>query len=404
MILNNIVNRYSIAGLSATLIGNGIGRFAYIALMPALIQSGWFSHQDASYLGAATLIGYIFGAPLASMLVGKLSVSFLIRTAMIISCISYFGCAFEDAPIEVFYVLRTMAGLAGAMLMVLAPPAIIKLHPAKRKSRVSGVVFFGIGLGAMLSGTLVPLLVYFSLQAAWIGMGVIALIAIIISWDTWGKTDNVALGDVSDDGVHHDSFKKMSTQQKTAVFLILSAYTLNAIGYLPHTLFWVDYIARELHYSLFEAGLFWATFGIGAAIGSLFTGYLGDHIGVKRSLVLAFSLKSIAVALPLVSSNPVSLFFSSLIVGVFTPGTVTLISTYTLEAVGYKLHTKAWGLMTLFFAISQGVVGFIMASYTAHSISYKPLFFVSSSVLVISVICIALSNTEQSRQRVMKTA
>ncbi len=76
---NKLLNRSTFAGLAATLVGNGIGRFAYIALMPVLIQSGWFSSEDASILGAATLIGYIFGAPASSFLQRYYSTGTLIR-------------------------------------------------------------------------------------------------------------------------------------------------------------------------------------------------------------------------------------------------------------------------------------------------------------------------------------
>jgi MFS family permease len=106
-----LLNRYSLAGLGATLIGNGIGRFAYIALMPALIQAGWFSPSDASYLGVATLIGYIFGAPAANLLIKYFTLGQLIRVAMLMSSISYLGCALEGAPLMWFYVLRTLAGI-----------------------------------------------------------------------------------------------------------------------------------------------------------------------------------------------------------------------------------------------------------------------------------------------------
>ncbi|MFU7514200.1 YbfB/YjiJ family MFS transporter, partial [Vibrio cholerae] len=155
-----IINRYSLAGLGATLIGNGIGRFAYIALMPALIQAGWFSSSEASLLGVATLIGYIFGAPAVNLLLRYFSVGQLIRTAMLVSSLSYLGCAVQEAPILWFYLLRTLAGIAGAMLMVLAPPVIVRMHKSEVKALISGVVFSGIGLGAMLSGTLIPALIY----------------------------------------------------------------------------------------------------------------------------------------------------------------------------------------------------------------------------------------------------
>ncbi|MDR0770676.1 MAG: MFS transporter [Burkholderiales bacterium] len=51
------LTKLSFAGLSATFVGNGVGRFAYIALMPALIGAGWFTKSEASYLGVATLAG-----------------------------------------------------------------------------------------------------------------------------------------------------------------------------------------------------------------------------------------------------------------------------------------------------------------------------------------------------------
>lgn len=388
MLNKNIVNQDSLAGMGATLIGNGIGRFAYIALMPALIQSGWFSESDASYLGVATLLGYILGAPAANILLRYFSAGQLIRAAMLVSSFSYLSCAMQDAPLSWFYAWRTLAGVAGAMLMVVAPPVIVRKFSSDVKTRVSGVIFSGIGIGAMLSGTLIPILIYFSLISAWIGMGVIALVTTMLTWNAW-KTQH------SSSKAHYidASFSQLSRPKLVSVLLILIAYTFDAVGYLPHTLFWVDYIVRELNMSFTSGGLFWATFGIGAAIGPLITGILGDKLGVKNSLCIAFSLKALGVALPLLSSHPVTLAISSLLVGIFTPGTVTLISTYTLETVGYELHTKAWAGMTLSFAISQGVIGLLMAYYLNHAASYNLLFAISASALALSVVCILSTST-----------
>ena len=41
------------AGMSATLVGIGLARFAYTPLIPALIDAGWFTESQAAYLGAA---------------------------------------------------------------------------------------------------------------------------------------------------------------------------------------------------------------------------------------------------------------------------------------------------------------------------------------------------------------
>ncbi|GLT17013.1 MFS transporter [Vibrio zhanjiangensis] len=391
-----LLNRFSLAGLAATLVGNGIGRFAYIALMPVLIQSGWFSSEDASVLGAATLIGYIFGVPVSSFLLRYYSAGTLIRTSLLLSSFSYLGCALKSAPFEWFLTLRTIAGVSGAVLMVLAPPVIASLHPQEVKARISGVVFSGIGLGAMMSGTIIPLLIGQSIESAWLGMGLIAFLATVLTWNIWSleiKPKQCAKSP--------STFDALSRSERVSVGCVLLAYTFDAIGYLPHTLFWVDYIVRELEMSFSSGGFYWAVFGIGAAMGPIVTGVLGDKFGLKKALIAAFCCKAVGVALPLLSTSEIALFASSLLVGMFTPGTVTLVSTYTLEIVGLHLHTKSWGAMTMAFAIAQGAVGFVMAHYAPQLTSYNALFMISASALVLSVLCVAFTST---KQQVLNTA
>lgn len=345
---HSVVNRQSLAGLGATLVGNGIGRFAYIALIPALIQQHWFSESQASYLGVVTLLGYIFGAPMANVLAVRVSRPTLIRWAMVICTLSYLCCAWSSAPMSWFYLWRTLAGVAGAMLMVLAPPMVVRLHHSSLRTRVSGVVFAGIGLGAMLSGTLIPLLLLLSLESAWLGMGLVSLVVTVLSWSIWSPQPQTQIE------AGGDRLLTLRAGQLGALGLILAAYSCNAIGYLPHTLFWVDFVVRELGMSQFHGGFFWAMFGLGAAIGPLITGQLGDRLGIRTALLLAFGLKGLGVALPLMDTSAAALLMSSVLVGAFTPGTVTLVSTYTLDCVGAARHTKAWSVMTLAFALAQG--------------------------------------------------
>lgn len=385
-----LLNRSTLAGLAATLVGNGIGRFAYIALMPVLIQSGWFSNEETSILGAATLIGYIFGAPAASFLQRYYSTGTLIRASFLLSSFSYLGCALKSAPFEWFLTLRTIAGVFGAVLMVLVPPFIASLYPQELKARVSGVVFSGIGIGAMISGTIIPLLIYQSVESAWLGMGSIAFLATVLTWNAWSLEIKAKPFTNSP-----STFDDLSKRARISLRCLLVAYIFNAIGYLPHTLFWVDYIVRELKMSFSSGGFYWAVFGIGAAIGPIVTGVLGDKLGLKKALLAAFFCKAVGVALPLLNTSVTSLFASSLLVGMFTSGTVTLVSTYTLEIVGTQLHTKSWGAMTMAFAISQGVVGFIMAHYASQLTSYNVLFMISAGALLLSMLCIAFTATKQ---------
>ncbi|HEY0819817.1 MAG TPA: YbfB/YjiJ family MFS transporter [Rhizobacter sp.] len=401
--LQAALNRLSLAGLSATLIGNGIGRFAFIALMPALIDAGWFTKGEASQLSVATLVGYVLGAWACDGLGRRYPAATLLRWSMLLCSVSFFACAFRDAPLAWYYAWRTAAGFCGALLMVLPAPVVLPQHEVTIRGKASGIVFSGIGLGAVLSGLLVPVLIagvgvgviwgdevlplaFRGVEGAWLGMGAICLALTVSAWRQWPPEASAppaatSSGDpLPKEGIPADA--------RLTVWLILAAHGLNAVGYLAHTLFWVDYIVREQGRSLAMGGFMWSVFGVGAAIGPLLTGTLADRFGLRRCLVAGFALKAIAAAMPWWSSSVPALFVSSLVMGIFTPGIVALISAYALETVGAGLHRRAWGLATFSFSIAQAGGGFVMATAAPHLDSYHPLFLASALALLGAIACV----------------
>ena len=390
--IERVFNRLSLAGLSATFVGNGIGRFAFVALMPALIQSGWCSQADASWLGVATLVGYVAGAALSNSLAARFPSAWLLRAAMLVCALSFFACAMEGAGLAWAYAWRTAAGAAGAVLMVLPAPVVLSRHEASIRARTSGVVFSGIGLGAAASGILVPLLIgagaalpFLHLQgltSAWLGLGAICLGLTVLSWHAWPIETPAAPGATAN--------PELPADVKPAVLLILVAHGLNAVGYLAHTMFLPDYVVRELGMPLATGGFFWSMFGLGAAIGPMLAGSLADVFGLKRGLVAGLVLKAFSAILPVWSSSPAALLVSAVLMGICTPGIVALVSAYALERVGPLHHRKAWGMATSSFAIAQAGGGALMAIAATQLQSYHALFCVSAIALLASTMCIAL--------------
>ncbi len=397
------LNRLSLAGLSATLIGNGIGRFAFIALMPALIDAGWFTKGEASQLSVATLLGYVLGAWAADGLGRRYSAATLLRWSMLLCSVSFFACAFRDAPLAWYYLWRTAAGFCGAILMVLPAPVVLPQHDAAIRGRASGIVFSGIGLGAVLSGLLVPALIaglglglvwagdvktlaFRGVEGAWLGMGAICLLLTVSAWRQWPPSAHERPRTAADGSP--PSKEVIPHPARMTVGLILAAHGLNAVGYLAHTLFWVDYIVREQGQSLALGGFMWSMFGVGAAMGPLLTGSLADRFGLRPCLIAGFALKALAAAMPLISSSVPALFVSSLLMGIFTPGIVALVSAYALETVGPALHRRAWGLATFSFSLTQAGGGFLMATAAPHLDSYHPLFVASALALLGAIACV----------------
>ncbi|HAM75254.1 MAG TPA: MFS transporter, partial [Alcanivorax sp.] len=143
---------------SATLVGIGLGRFAYAALLPGVIAAGWLNEADAGYVGAANLLGYLVGAVLASRVSRWFGPTRVIKASVLLVGLGFLASAWA-APVWWFSLWRFVAGVTGAFLMVIAPSLIASQLPESMRKRGTTWIFAGVGLGVLFSATLVPLLI-----------------------------------------------------------------------------------------------------------------------------------------------------------------------------------------------------------------------------------------------------
>lgn len=380
----------AIAGTAAVTVGIGLARFAFIVIMPALVAAGWFTPGETAWLGAANLLGYFVGALTTHRLAHRIAPGHLVRLAMIAATVSFFACAFDLGYIW-FFGWRLVSGVAGAMLMVLASPTVLADTPEALRGRVNGIVFTGVGIGVVIAGFLVPLLAQAGVEQVWLGLGFVSLGMTTLSWRRWRLA---AAAHPAQAATAQD--RAEPPVDRRSITLLLTLYALNAVGFLPHTVFWVDYLVRALGQSLTAGGLNWTVFGFGALLGPVVAGAAADMFGFRRALAAALAIKGAAVAIPLFTVAPGALLASAFIVGALTPGVVTLVSGAALEVVGRAAHRRVWGNLTLAFACSQAAMSSIMAFIFARTGSYNSLFVVAASALAVAaVLPLFLSATKQ---------
>jgi MFS family permease len=388
-----------LCGMAATLTGVGIARFAYVAILPVLVQQGWFGREAAGHLGAANLTGYLLGIGLAALLAGRFPPGWLVRWSMLLCALSLFACAWRGGGMPWFLFWRVVAGACGAVLMVQAPVLILPRVAADRRGRVAGLIFSGVGLGIVAAATVVPNLAVYGLVPAWFGLGGICALLTLASWNYWRVTPPVMPALTPAGSLAGEPGARRAWQGFSGpVMLLCLAYTLNAIGYLPHTLFWADYITRELHQPLAAAGFFWGCFGLGAACGPYLTGMLADRFGLTRTLGVGFTLKALGVALPLVATGTPALLVSSVLVGFFSPGIVGAASSYALEIGGAAQHRRNWTAMNLCFSLAQAGGASAMVALMGGRTSYAVLFWISSAALAVSALCVVAIAVLRRRQ------
>jgi len=184
---------------------------------------------------------------------------------------------------------------------------------------------------------------------------------------------------------------------RLTVALVVMAYGLDAIGFIPHTVFWVDFLARENNLGQAAASFQWALFGVGAALGPFVSGLVVHHLDWHRSLLLAFFVKAFAVLLPVLSMAWVSQTMSSLLVGALTSGLMAIVSGRLAQLVGTRAHQKVWGQATALFALTQAVGGFAMAAVYESIGTASPLFVIGSGVLLFGATLVWLSRRVECR-------
>ena len=375
--------RGTLSGACATLVGIGLARFAYTPLLPAIIDAHWFSPSSSTYLGAANLTGYLAGALLARPLALRIPTPIILRGMMLLATAAFFACAFRSHFVW-FFGWRLASGFSGGALMILAAPTVLPHVPQLRRGLASGAIFAGIGVGIVVSGTLMPLLLRQGLTQAWVGLGVIALILTVIAWPGW---PSAALAPVS------HPYPGKAVQPVTRLRMLYAEYALAALGLVPHMIFLVDFIARGLGQGLDAGAQYWVLFGLGAMVGPILSGHLADRAGYGPALRWAYLMQAVAVALPAFCSGPVCLIVSSVMVGAFTPGIVPLVLGRVHELLPRDpfAQRSGWTAATTSFALSQAVAAYGLSFLFAETGGNHPLLFIIGAGALASALAIDLT-------------
>ncbi|MBS64585.1 YbfB/YjiJ family MFS transporter [Salinisphaera sp.] len=381
-------------GASATFIGIGLERFAYTPLIPALIAHGWFDASAATFLGAANLLGYLLGAVSAQRCSARLGDHRLLALACLLSVLSFVLCA-VSAPFAWFFVWRAVSGVTGGWLMVIGPSIALSSTPPSDRPIIGTLAFMGIGAGALVSALAVPSLLEVGLTLTWLMLGFAVAIAAVI-----GITAHAGLP-AAEPAVPPPqpgaSAPRLERSIVVAVVLVCIAYMGDAIGFVPHTVFWVDFLERDVGLSTTAANTQWAIFGFGALCGPILAARLVGVSGWRNGLAIALLVKAIAVGLPFVAVGLVARSVSSFAVGALVPGVVAITSGRIAALVGAQNHKAFWGKATALFAIGQAASGYAMAGALSVTGDYRTLFLASGVILGAAAAC-ALASGSRSLQ------
>ena len=364
-------------GFAATMMGIGFSRFSFTPMSALMVEKHLLTSQDITIIAAFMMAAYAIGAFAASSLSARFGAVSVVRASFVIVSLGLLAEGIFAAFLPVL-AGRFVMSVAGAVLMVLGPGMILSSIPPERRGFAAGFVFTGIGFGVVIAGALVALIASSPIIMVTLVLFVVALGVTALGWKPWPDQ------------------KPAAPRAKTPVFTygffgLLLAYGLDAIAFIPHSVYLSDFVASELGHGAKTGGAYWAVFGIGGIIGAPGSAWLRKVLGGQLSLELVLALKALFIGVLGFTTDLYFVAISAFVVGALVPGIVMLVSTRTADLVGLDNITYAWGIMTGAFAIGQfaGATGMSLA-YLGLT-KYQPLFAVGGLLEAIGLVALVFS-------------
>lgn len=350
----------AVPGLCATLLGIGLGRFAYTPMMPAMIDAGWLDAPAAARAGAANFTGYLLGALLALWPGSARTLPWAhgAVAASLLACALPAGEHWTAA-------WRLLAGVGGALLMIRAVSACLLSVPLARRPRVSAIAFSGIGLGTVLTALAGAIAGRYGPAVGWVAISLAGAVAAAVGWWTGRRLPAPTAATAVD---------RQDPVARLPVWLTVGAYALLAVAVTPHALLWVEHMVRARAVGVLEAALNWQLVGLGSLVGPLVAAWPARRHGSRAALAGCGAAAALGLVLSATAGSTVERAAASLLLGASVPAAVSLTSVLLAEQVGAARHARWWAAATLAFALSQSASAAVAAALVGAGVAYAALF------------------------------
>lgn len=364
----------TVAAMGAIFVGLGLARFAFGPLQPALVIDGWFSGSTSSLLTAANLAGYLFGALAGARLARRFPATTVLRVMMVLTALSFFACSSESFPFAWFFSWRVLSGFTGGVLMALAGPTVLVYVAEKRRPAIGETLLYGITIGIIFAGALMPVLLADSVELAWIVLGALALLTTALTWRLWPPAPAAAT-------------PTPRVKRPPEGRLLPLQYGLVSIGVVPQMVFLVDYIARDVGLGVTDASHYLLVYGLGSLTGPVIYTFVTGRIGLRATLRAGIVVQLLSCVLLLAGESTAFLAAASFLAGVGMPGLVAafLLRSQQLSGGNVDAHRALWGATTAAFAVGQAIAAFgtsyLLDRFGEGGIGYPLLFAAGAACL-----------------------
>ena len=344
----------------APLVTNGLARFAYALLLPAMRADLGWSYGAAGAINAANAAGYLAGAIVAAWVAARVGARRAFVWGLLLTALSLLGSGAASSLLwQVMW--RGLAGVTGAVAFVVGAAlagAAASRAPRARQGLVIATYFGGAGVGVLVSAAVVPPLLAVGAggwRLGWIALAAASLAALA-----------GALPTVPDDAARPVAAAVPEVRpRRPSLAPATTAYFLFGAGYIGYMTFIIALLrAAAVPGAMITA--FWIVLGLALVASCYGWGALFARFAAGSAMAVSLLIDAAGALLPIVSSAAWAIFGSAVLFGaavMAAPGAATEVVRRALPASDW---TAALGRITVVFGIGQ-CLGPIAAGALADS-------------------------------------
>jgi predicted MFS family arabinose efflux permease len=373
---------------------HGIGRFGYALLLPAMRESLGWTYLQASWMNTANAFGYIFGAVIGYVLLGRVRVTTLFPAGLLLTvcCVLLTGAASDFAWL---FTMRLVSGIGTAWAFSCGGTLVTQMYVDDPKLRgYAGGVFFGCaGLGMVLTALTVAPMTELQGAGAW-RAGWVALGAVSVLLAIW------PIGSVSrmrSAGAAPAAAPQSQTSQKLNPWVEVS-YFLFAVAHTPYIFFVFAWLrATQSDWRLGAA--MWIVLGASIFASAFLWQHALSSWRATSTLALSCVVVAVGTALPLVHLTGATVVLSAVLVG----SALFIVPAGAAALVRQDLAAPQWPralmFLTIIFSLGQAV-GSWAAGWLADRFSLSTSLVFGSAGLVMAAACAACGRIAFNRKMV----
>ena len=338
-----------LAGLAlGVTVTNGFARFSYGLILPAMQSDLGWNYAQAGWLNTANALGYIAGAILTMLMIGRYSATSLFSFGLVTTNLALLATGLS-AELWWQTLWRILVGFFGALSFSTAGVLAAGLFPndPRRNAMAIAIVFgTGGGLAIVLSGASLPLfLEHYGADhwpLAWVIIAAICLLFLPLCLWSAAKLKSPAPRQA-------EAAEPLPVSQ---IWAQLAGYAGFGLGYIVFLTFLSAWMTQQAASATFIAAV-WILLGLCICMSPLvWRPILARH---ASGLPLAMILSCIALgsALPVLFPGNLSLLLAAIIFGLSVFMAPSAVTNFTRQ----NLPAHSWGaaisLFTVVFAVAQ---------------------------------------------------